>query len=288
MAETKPTKKQGGTMQYQDPNSASGQDLRNKANAQDLNGSSYYSPDEEDLDGISVFGGYVDDKSKLKKGVQGPRRTKKPFNKTANGMLRTLLNKPNGDAWVRNLQEQLYRAGFYGNADRTRIAWGNPRDRATIEAYKAAITETSSLNYSGRMITVPEFLREAGDYRAENGLVDAGSQQGPFRPTVSNPADIKAQLNEILPGLMGRVPDDGFVDGLVKSFQNIQLSAQRQEYDTELAGGTTTAPMALDTLAAQEAEKRYPTEFGARRLADLSEQFLASIRSVPGEVNRTF
>lgn len=271
MAEKKVQKKDDRTLQYQQP----------KETTSTPKGS-YYNPDEDDLAGVSVFGGYVEDRhQKLPKGVAGPIRRQRPIDKTASGMLRTLLNKPKGDKWVVQLQEALFRAGFYGNASRKDIAWGQPRDADTIAAYKNAILSTSSLNASGRMVTVPAFLKELGDTRDENGLNADDAGRDPFSPVVDNPEDIKNELNEALPRIMGRSVDASELDEYVKLFQSLQTNAQRRAYDTQEAGGSTTQPMSIESFARQQAQTRHPDEYGARQLADKAKELMAMFGESP-------
>jgi hypothetical protein len=88
------------------------------------------------------------------------------------------------------------------------------------------------------------------------------SGSGVTRYKMSNPADIKAVINQSAQALLGRTLDDGQLDAMVRAFQQQEVAAQRAYQ----AGGTVTDAPSAQQFAATRIEKDFGDEVDTRRL----------------------
>lgn len=174
------------------------------------------------------------------------------------------LDTPGG--WGQNtiarLQSDLVSAGLL---KRTGFSLG-VYDSKTRSAYEQVL---SLANRSGKTAS------EALDEFLQAPFIDDDAKEKPriFRPVVDSPEDLKKALNEQLPEIMGRSVSDGELNQMVSAYQNLQVQAQRREFDTAETGGTIAQAMSPETFAEQEAQRIAPNEVYAKKLANQANVF---------------
>lgn len=167
---------------------------------------------------------------------------------------------------LRGVQKQMFEAGFYSpevykNPDR--IRWGS-YDPFTQEA-------ASLLLKDGVMegdMPLSELLRKRKEEIEEAGGLDAwmqingaeGPERAPFSAVVTNPLDIQKAGQDISVDLTGRR-----IDGAVNpaEYQGLEVGAQRADYDSMEAGGTSTQAPSLGAFAENEIRQNHGAEVGA-------------------------
>lgn len=85
---------------------------------------------------------------------------------------------------------------------------------------------------------------------------------GVKRYRISNPADIKAVINQSAKTLLGRSLDDNQLDAMVKAFQAQEVSAQKQ-YE---AGGVAVEAPSVQQFAQKSIEKDFGKQVDTRKL----------------------
>lgn len=173
------------------------------------------------------------------------------------------------------MQEKLYKAGLYGNTPRKNIRWGDKSDDATLAAYVSALRGVAFQNANGIKITLDGLLDEAGKYQSL-GSLDGG--EGPvFAYQPEDPAKIRRLLDEGLPEVMGRALSPQETEALVAKWQQIAEQDARNAFNVEQSGGVAKPRRDFASFALDEAERLYPDEVHARRLADAAKSFQSLI-----------
>lgn len=85
---------------------------------------------------------------------------------------------------------------------------------------------------------------------------------GVTRYKVSNPADIKAVINQSAQTLLGRSLDDKQLDAMVRAFQQQEVTAQKAYQ----AGGVATEAPSVQQFATKRIEKDFGEQVDTRRL----------------------
>lgn len=185
--------------------------------------------------------------------------------------------KQMSDAKYRELQEKLFKGGYYGTNNRKAIAWGRRHDEDTREAYaKAIATNVLANENTGRnnRISLTEILDQPGP-----DLTMEGAEEPVFSYQPPDPALLRATLNDAMPSLIGRGLSTGETDQLVTAYLAKAEAAARSAFNVQQSGGVAAPTPDFNAFALGEVERLRPDEFRARRMADLSEQFLANISS---------
>ncbi len=189
-------------------------------------------------------------------------------------------------ATVKRVQEMLYAAGFYGNLKQKEIAWGDGSDPVTREAYAWAIALAvqTDKEAGGDVVSFDAFLLN----KAKTAVTGDAAGAGPtFSYQPEDPAKIRRLLNEGLPEVMGRTLSPAETEALVAKWQQIAETDARNAFGVQQGGGVAAAQHDFTSFAQSEAERLHPDEVHARKLADLSEQFLASIQGAT-QADRVF
>lgn len=195
------------------------------------------------------------------------------------------------DARYRQLQEQLFAGGFFGTANRKAVAFGARNDTDTRDALARAVARNVVANRTTTRtsrLTLADILDDAQRNAPAAISEGDGSNRAPFAFQPMDPQAIRYALDEIVPTIIGHglAPDEQ--ERFVVEFQTKLEQAARSAYIAEGSGGVAMPKPDFESFVRSRAEELHPVEAGARRLADLSEQFLQAIQSTPGQVDRVF
>lgn len=199
-----------------------------------------------------------------------------------NGFLNTSKTSP---AQVRALQQKLYRAGYYGSMKPEEFGkrLGNRNDPFTKAALSDALSDTGDAYAAGEKLTLDGLL----DSSPAMGGDDADGEKKPvFAYQPPDPAALKQAIDKSMPGFIGQALSPAETEMLTAEIQrNLEASA-RSAFSVREKGGVAAPEFDAEAYVERRAQELRPDDFGAKRMADLSEQFLAGIRS--GPVDRTF
>lgn len=186
-------------------------------------------------------------------------------------------NKPprNSPEYIAGYQQELIAAGLLKKGFRAG-RW----DEETIKAWKKVLEYANRAGLSAR-----EALNELKD----SPLIDLDGAEGRARIIELTPrTDIETVAERLGPELLGRKLTENELVALVSGFNALESSAQTNAYNAYDAGaGTVTGAPQLQSYIEQQAKQVAPDDYQARRMADLSEQFLASIQGNT-QADRTF
>jgi hypothetical protein len=170
------------------------------------------------------------------------------------------------------LQQQLYRAGFYGSASPQSIGLGAYTDQ-TVNAYREAVLKAAQLNAAGQPMTIDEILGQQ-DAAAVARLNAPKRVEPGFISQYSDPETVAAIAQRAAQEALGRNLSTSEVTSYVKEFH---AAEQRWNADRKAAGATAakgtdvTAPIQPSAQATAEtfAERgSRGTEATGNRLAD--------------------
>lgn len=161
---------------------------------------------------------------------------------------------------LRGFQERAYKAGLYGSADRTDIAWG-AIDDDTYRAWTSVVTNAARSRAAGTDRTPMDILDQmAAAYPSGPPSARSGPKQ---TIRVSNPADIRRVARLWSTENLGSGNLDPAVGGrIVAGFQAEQRRAQSAAY----AGGTSTDPPSLETYITDFFKNTDPERYDARKV----------------------
>lgn len=235
---------------------------------------------EAALAGLEVFVKYD---NRFRRGY-GPQMA---VYKSAGDLLAGWLSGRHSDKWIRDMQRKMWEAGLYGNMKWSEVNQGAKDDEKTLEAYTMLLRATGTRNKFGDNITKEAWLDERAKYLAANGLVPGAEEGDKIQPFRYQPAQdtetLRRTLTEGMTEIIGRSLSPEETDAIVRKYEAAALSAARSAYDVGVSegGGVAAAPPNLETMAVAEAERLHPDEVKAKRMANLSEQWLANIQSNP-------
>lgn len=219
------------------------------------------------------------------------------FRSTKTGAVRTKVKaselldslRTMSDARYRQLQEKLFRGGFYGTANRKAVAFGARNDTDTRDALARAVARNVVANRTTTRttrLTLGDILDDAERNAPAALLEGEDSDRAPFAFQPMDPKAIKDAVNAAMPDIIGRALSPDETDRLVAEFQAKQYAAARSVYDVEGSGGTAMPKPDFEAFVRGRAEEWHPDEAKAKQMANLSKQFLAGIQS--GAVDRVF
>ena len=177
-----------------------------------------------------------------------------------------------GPEYIAAIQDKLLATGLLTGG----FSYGT-WDSKTANAYKQVLALANRAGV-GEDEAFSQYLRSP--------VLQERSKRAPFRAELPNPDDLRRKIDEIATDEIGRGVTPGERETLVQLYSALVTRTQRQAYDTAETGGAVTDAPSFGTFLSNELEVRHPDEYGAKRLADLSEQFLAGIKAEP--VDRTF
>lgn len=190
-----------------------------------------------------------------------------PVNVTADlgAVLQAIYKMPAPE--VKSLQQRLVAAGLLSAKAYTP---GIP-DEYTVSAYEKLL-----LRAGYGEITPDEALNAA--IAAGPPSLDA-AQRAPFSPQVTSAEDIKTYINEQVPQIIGHKLTDAQTSQLAALYQQMQIRAQRQTYDTGESGGTATSVEGLDTFVKEQARRIDPVGAGVQDRMTVAANFLSAINA---------
>lgn len=194
--------------------------------------------------------------------------------------------EPGSDA-LKSYQQDLFDAGLYPD---TYYRAKNPSklnlgvvDDVDAKAWKEIATLAAR---TGRPIT--DLLEERkNQLNAAGGVMaakqgEAASARAPFSAQVANPLTLTEVAQKAAETTLGRGFTQNELNRFVKSYQALQVNAQKGEYDTAVAGGTSTAAPEAAAYAAQQARQSAPTEAYANDLINVYDQAMAILTRKSG------
>lgn len=173
------------------------------------------------------------------------------------------------------LQDRLYKAGFFGNVARKSITFGD-HDTATAKAYESAVGRAALFNAAGKEITLDEMLDEAAQRRGDNPESD------PSVAHLTDPRDIARLTETVSIHLLGRKATESDIARVTAGFQAEQQEFARQSAAAQIAGGAVTSAPSLETYAADALRDLHPTEAGAHDVALHGNEFFRLLSEVSG------
>lgn len=211
------------------------------------------------------------------------------------GRIDTTLGQTLQDFWhlapgsddLKNYQQELFEAGLYPDSyyrakNPTKLNLGVVDD-VDAKAWKDVALLAAR---TGR--PVMDILAERkATYAARGGVVsgkgkEAAAGAAPFSTTVSNPLTLTEAAQKAAESTLGRGFTQAELGRFVKSYQALQVNAQRGEYDTAASGGTSTAAPTAEAYATQQARQSAPTEAFANDLMNVYDRALAVLTRRPG------
>lgn len=194
--------------------------------------------------------------------------------------------EPGSDA-LKNYQQELFDAGLYP-ASYYRAKNPAKLNLGVVDDVDAKAWKDIALAAARTGRPVTDLLAERKAAYAERGGVfaakkeEAASGQAPFSATVANPLTLTEVAQKAAEATLGRGFSQGELNRFVKSYQSLQVNAQRSEYDTAISGGTATAAPDPTALAAQQARQSAPTEAYANDLMNVYDKALAILTRSSG------
>jgi hypothetical protein len=194
---------------------------------------------------------------------------------------------PPGSDALKSYQQELFDAGLYPDAY---YRAKNPKklnlgvaDDVDAKAWKDIALLAAR---TGRPVMDLIAERKAA-YLAQGGIQAAKKQEAasgaaPFSATVANPLTLAEVAQKAAETTLGRGFTQAELDRFVKSYQAMQVNAQRGEYDTAISGGTATAAPDPTAAATQQARQSAPTEAFANDLMNVYDRAMAILTRRPG------
>lgn len=145
--------------------------------------------------GAQVFTG--DGGTKTRYTLSGDYEEKVDGTKTVAELVKSFYAIEGDD--LRDLQNDLFVGGFYGDATPDDIAWGQ-QDNATYSAYVGAVVRASRYYAAGRKLTVDEVL----DLTAQSAGKESGGRKAPAVAQLSDPVGLSSSLDSAAQKVLGR------------------------------------------------------------------------------------
>lgn len=187
------------------------------------------------------------------------------------------------DAEFKQLQEKLFRGGFYGTNNRKAISWGNRYDAGTREAYASAMAANIVANQTtkaGSRVSISDII----DTSAQFG--PAATQDGASGETFAfqrpDPAVLRSTLDVAMPALIGRKLSAAETQQFIDEFNAKTEASARSAFDAKQAGGVAALPdvdpqSGFAAFVKEKARERYPVETGVVEREQAADTFFNAI-----------
>lgn len=171
---------------------------------------------------------------------------------------------PKGKAELIKMQQALFRAGYYGSAKPSDIAFGSWNSSVDAPAFRDAIKSmVDAERKKPTGLTFEEFVNNTGDSRDKSAKENAGpGQQHAF----TNPRVIASVLQQTAQTVLGRNLSKDEVDHFVSDY-----TATENEYFKTLdhpENGNTFQPPSVETAALDTLQQDHAGEAGGNRASD--------------------
>lgn len=164
---------------------------------------------------------------------------------------------------LRKFQEKAFSAGFYGNAERDEVRFGD-HDEDTFRIWTAVVDRAVGFNAAGQKVDPWSALE-----RAVETAPPRQSTSRPLTVELTNPEDIKAVMREAARDAIGKgTIDEGRLEEIISRWHAQQRQTQTAAYGAAGTGGTVIAPESLSTFAEREAMNIDPAAASAHKVLE--------------------
>ncbi len=187
------------------------------------------------------------------------------------------------------IQAQLINSGFL--SDKKWTSFGVPEEKS-YEAWKDALTRAARSGQTIWEVLGVKDEKTLGDnaqayfdkalatvssrIRSSSGG-GGGAGRAPLQVRYTNPEDLRVIATQAATSVLGSVPDGTFVDSFVKTYQEIEGTAQKAAYGS----GNYTAPADPSVIAAKQARTKYATQATGQSVAKVFDSFLNIVSGSP-------
>lgn len=190
-------------------------------------------------------------------------------------LLEELYDPGIDDETFRGIQEDLYVAGYFGQAEPDEVVWGDRDDMTTFSAWRSFVEDVS-----GRA--------ELGDQPSWWNMLQAGVEQGQLQGrslqpvseeeersgrvfSFTDPARIGQTLDAAADELLGRRVDPDMKRVFVKTIHDLQRQTQQDAFAAQEVGGPDVEVSTPDVAAQarQEILEENPDEAGAHAIGNV-------------------
>lgn len=179
-----------------------------------------------------------------------------------------------------DLQEKMRRAGIYGKdwASVRQGQWsGIDREAYSILLGEANMQGETATDLLGRLIATGPSDADLAMLEGRSGARGSGAGPPKFSAQVIHPDDAKIGVERIASEVYGFRPDEETLSRIVSAFQNEQVRAQQQQWNTSISGGTAQAAPDLGTFAEKELRSADPNAAQGHDVAKVFSDFLGII-----------
>ena len=173
------------------------------------------------------------------------------------------------DKELRRFQELAFQAGYYGeSAERSDIRWG-AKDDDTFKIWSGFNERAARAGLAGKQSTVWDLLQD--DVEKRPASLSQGRKRAPLVTELPDPRQVQMLLMDIGPSVIGREPDEAFINDFTAMYTKMVSEFQANKYALEGSeeGGTITAPPSAESLARfrlrYERPEQYEEKAGAQR-----------------------
>ena len=181
---------------------------------------------------------------------------------------------------LKRFQELAFQAGYYGSAaEREDIPFGS-YDEDTFKVWATLAKRAANIATTGKRNTIWDVLQDDVNNRPAGLGKKQKKERAPLVTRLPDPREIEETIRDIAPDVIGRDPDDAFIQDFISMYQQMQARYQEQVYALEGTeeGGTVTAPPSAGAIARFRLRHERPEEFEEKRAASRHMQYLQLLK----------
>lgn len=171
---------------------------------------------------------------------------------------------------VARLQTALDTAGLYSPKSKYRLGlWEDTSIAAYVGLLEFANRSGMEAQQAMRHISkfgLPAGMTGTGALGGGGaGSGTGGTERDPLTITLSSPDDLRAVADRTARKALGRKLSDNELSSFVSAYQQMQSSAQRQDYNLQETGGTVVAPPTVESFAEAKVQQLDPLAHEAKQ-----------------------
>jgi hypothetical protein len=187
--------------------------------------------------------------------------------------------KLSGDK-LRDLQQDLFIGGFYGNADPDKIAWGAEGDDVSYGAWLKAVARAQKYYAAGRNLTVEDVIKMAGEQSGKS-LADGGGEKPTTNVRLQDPAALGLMLDATSQKVLGRKANPEEKRLFLAAMRSAEISQGQQQHNAPTGALNVMQDVDPEAQAVVAARNADPVRADAREVVGVFDT-IAKMFKTPG------
>lgn len=179
---------------------------------------------------------------------------------------------------IAQLQRQMAALGLLPPNARFRLGvW----DQASQKAYRTllAYANQQGMSFQQAMAHMEATGMNATVDEFGNLVTGEGQTQEPLPTRTSNPDELKLVFRKAVIDTLGQGWDEGKIDQMVRSYNDLEVKQQRAAYDAELTGGNVVSVPSPEAFAVTQATTQDPAAAQGEEMLGFMDEFQQLVTS---------